>query len=114
MYGTLYKAHRTKSKQKRQYVCFLEHTLLRLSEDQIVKLIYKKKKSKREQYMEDRNKRVEYLSERQYCGLDNIIFASPITKGKTILRHVQPLIIYFSWRNSVQHREDGEKKNVCL
>lgn len=43
MYWTLYKAHRTKSKQKRQYVCFLEHTLLRLSEDQIVKLIYKKK-----------------------------------------------------------------------
>lgn len=62
--------------------------------------------------MEDRNKRVEYLSERQYCGLDNIIFACPITKGKTILRHVQSLIIYFTWRNSVQHREDGEKK--CL
>ena len=57
--------------------------------------------------MEDGNKRVEYLSERQYCGLDNIIFACPITKGKTILRHVQPLVICFTWRNSVQHRKDG-------
>lgn len=57
--------------------------------------------------MEDRNQRVEYLSERQYCGLDNIIFACPITKEKTILRHVQPLVMYFTWRNSVQHRKDG-------
>ena len=56
--------------------------------------------------MEDRNKRVEYLSERQYCGLDNLIFACPITKVKAIIRQIQPLVIYFTWRNSVQHRGD--------
>ena len=64
--------------------------------------------------MEYRNQRVEYPSERQYCGLDNIIFACPITKGKTILRHVQPLVIYFTWRNSVQHRKDGGGEGLLV